>query len=68
MMTDHYNLLCYILGIEAKPNNGTWDHVKDMTSDAGAKVAQLITCALSSSTRLKNRERLNSICNYCDIS
>ena len=53
MMTDHYNILCYILGIEAKPNNGTWANVKDMTSDSGAKAAQLITSARSSSTRLK---------------
>lgn len=52
MMTDHYNILCYILGIEAKPNNGTWANVRDMTSDSGARAAQLITSARSSSTRL----------------
>lgn len=37
MMTDHYNLMCYILGIEARPNNGTWTKVKNMTRDSGAK-------------------------------
>jgi hypothetical protein len=52
MMTDHYNLLCYILGIEAKPNNGSWNKVKDMTSDSGAKASQLITCGTSSAHSL----------------
>jgi len=24
MMTDHYNLMCHLLDIEAQPNNGSW--------------------------------------------
>ena len=28
MMTDHYNLLCHLLDIEAQPNNGSWSRVK----------------------------------------
>lgn len=42
LMTDHYNLLCYLLGIKAQPNNGTWAKVKHMTSDSGALASKLI--------------------------
>lgn len=30
MMTDHYNLVCHLLGISANPNNGSWSRVQDM--------------------------------------
>ena len=30
MMTDHYNLVCYLLGMNPNPNNGSWSRVKDM--------------------------------------
>ena len=38
LMTDHYNLLCHLLDIEAQPNNGSWLRVQAMTSDDSAAV------------------------------
>ncbi|XP_074603685.1 glycerophosphocholine cholinephosphodiesterase ENPP6-like [Brevipalpus obovatus] len=38
MMTDHYNLICFLLGIEAAPNNGSWNRVQDMVAESNAHV------------------------------
>lgn len=32
IMTDHYNLICHLIDIEARPNNGSWSRVKQMLS------------------------------------
>ena len=32
LMTDHYNLLCHLLDIEAQPNNGSWARVRGFLS------------------------------------
>ena len=33
MMTDHYNLICHLLDINAQPNNGSWLRVEALTVD-----------------------------------
>jgi hypothetical protein len=33
MMTDHYNLICHLLDIEAQSNNGSWLRVQSFTAD-----------------------------------
>lgn len=33
MMTDHYNLVCHLLDIDAQPNNGSWLRVQGFTAD-----------------------------------
>ena len=33
MMTDHYNLMCHLMDIEAQPNNGSWIRVQGMLKD-----------------------------------
>jgi hypothetical protein len=33
MMTDHYNLMCHLLDIEAQPNNGSWLRVAPFLFD-----------------------------------
>ncbi|KAI1280464.1 Ectonucleotide pyrophosphatase/phosphodiesterase family member 5 [Halotydeus destructor] len=33
MMTDHYNLICHQLDIDARPNNGSWLRVQGMLED-----------------------------------
>ena len=33
MMTDHYNLMCHLLDIEAQPNNGSWLRVAPFLYD-----------------------------------
>ena len=38
MMTDHYNLVCHLLGIVPNPNNGSWSHVQDMLAPEGEEV------------------------------
>lgn len=30
MMTDHYNLVCHLMDVEAQPNNGSWIRVQGM--------------------------------------
>ncbi|RWS11085.1 AP-3 complex subunit sigma-like protein, partial [Dinothrombium tinctorium] len=38
MMTDHYNLICHLLGIEAQPNNGSWLRVQNMITEPSSKI------------------------------
>lgn len=33
MMTDHYNLMCHLMDIEAQANNGSWIRVQGMLKD-----------------------------------
>lgn len=38
MMTDHYNLVCHLLDIDAQPNNGSWLRVQAFTADDSPSV------------------------------
>lgn len=33
MMTDHYNLVCNLLGLQPNANNGSWNRVSGMLVD-----------------------------------
>src|SRR5690606_11666773 len=34
VMTDHYNLICHMLDLEPRPNNGSWSRIKPMLKHA----------------------------------
>lgn len=40
LMTDHYNLICYLVDIEPQPNNGSWLRVQDMIKVSEAPIQQ----------------------------
>lgn len=40
MMTDHYNLLCYLLGLKPNANNGSWKRVADLVAEKSASQTQ----------------------------
>ena len=33
---DFYQLICYLLQIPARPHSGSWDHIEEMLTIAGA--------------------------------
>ncbi|XP_022254254.1 ectonucleotide pyrophosphatase/phosphodiesterase family member 6-like [Limulus polyphemus] len=37
-MVDQYNLMCHIIGLEPLPNNGSWDIIRPMLSNAPISV------------------------------
>lgn len=39
MMTDHYNLVCHLLDINAQPNNGSWLRVEGMLTDESTVIS-----------------------------
>uniref|UniRef100_T1K1S1 glycerophosphocholine cholinephosphodiesterase n=1 Tax=Tetranychus urticae TaxID=32264 RepID=T1K1S1_TETUR len=37
MMTDHYNLVCHLLDINAQPNNGSWLRIEGMLAEESSQ-------------------------------
>uniref|UniRef100_A0A1W7RA20 glycerophosphocholine cholinephosphodiesterase n=1 Tax=Hadrurus spadix TaxID=141984 RepID=A0A1W7RA20_9SCOR len=37
-MVDHYQIFCHLLGIQALPNNGSWDKVKNMLRSSSGQL------------------------------
>lgn len=54
MMTDHYNLICHLLNIDAQPNNGSWLRVQDMVADSSNLPIDLEICKSSVSSQIKS--------------
>ena len=48
LMTDHYNLICFLLNIEAQPNNGSWLRVQDMIKSSEEVPFQQPFCHIKS--------------------
>lgn len=52
MMTDHYNLICHLLNIEAQPNNGSWLRVQGMIADSSSIPLDMHFCGNGSHSSL----------------
>ncbi|RWS22215.1 ectonucleotide pyrophosphatase/phosphodiesterase family member 6-like isoform X4, partial [Leptotrombidium deliense] len=62
MMTDHYNLICHLLGIEAQPNNGSWLRVQNMLAKSSRTIKRSPIVQKSQANLINNNNNADKIC------